>query len=115
MEKPKAKNEILLSTLVHSIRSDLLAEVQRRQTEKDWRPMFKIEDVELELNVRFVDELDVGGGIKTYVVNLFCKGKQTNEMAHKIKLRLKPLKSNNTVNVAKAKADTRVLGPRAKR
>jgi hypothetical protein len=113
MAKSESKKGIPLSDLVQSIRSDLLREVERRQTEKNWQPMFKIEDVELELNVRFAQELEAGGGVKAYVVDLFYKGKQTNETTHKIKLKLKPLKplkSNDTVSVATAKADTRLLG-----
>ena len=94
MAKATVKKQFPLSDVVDGIREDLQQAVLRHENEHGWQPMFKIEDLEVELSVRFAEAIDGGIGVKAFVVDFSTKGQITNETAHKIKFRLKPMEGD---------------------
>jgi hypothetical protein len=88
MAKTKVR-EIPLSEAIAAIRKDLLDGVAYRK--KDWKPMFDIEDLEIELQVRLARTVTGKVGAKV-IVEFGLDGARTDESIHKVKVRLKPLK-----------------------
>jgi hypothetical protein len=110
MAKSSAIHAVQLSDVVRGIRKDLAEEAQRRRNAGE-KAAFAIEDIEVELFVRFGDEVEAGGGVKAYVVDLFTKAKQTSESSHKIKLRIKPIVAQgSTVPYGRPVPEETVLG-----
>jgi len=102
--------EMLVSEVLEDIHRDLVESAEKRTG--DWNPLFRIEDVEIELHVRVKRDAQMGGGIKAYVVNFGASGSEAEERSHKISVRLKPLSGKQeTVPVGRGTKDPIIRGP----
>jgi hypothetical protein len=77
-----------LSDVVVELRRELL-EAQRKAAEAQLR--FKVEDIELELQVGTAAAGEAGGGVKFWVYEAQAKGSVSRETLHTLRLKLKPL------------------------
>lgn len=80
-------NKIELSTMLSALRTELFAS---QQEAKDKAIKFKVEDVELEIQLAVAKEDKIGAGVKFWVLNASGDFKETSQVTHKIKLKLKP-------------------------
>jgi len=81
------KNKLELSTMLSALRAELCASQQEAQG-KDIK--FSVEDVELEIQLTVANDDVVKGGVKFWVANVGAESKESVQITHKIKLKLKP-------------------------
>jgi len=71
----------------HGVREELL-EAQKQGEGKNLR--FRVEDIEVELQVTTTQEAGVEGGVKFWVYNAKAEGKLAKQSVQKVKFKLKP-------------------------
>jgi hypothetical protein len=82
-----AKALIPLAELIAALRHEL---AQAQTQGQGLSPRLRVEDAEIELQVVLTREKGVDAGVKFWVLNAELKGKYTDAMTQKIKLKLKP-------------------------
>ncbi|WNG34256.1 hypothetical protein F0U61_11905 [Archangium violaceum] len=99
MEADRTDRGILLSDLIQQLRRELWTSIRTADNEA---LRFKVQSVEVELQVTVSRESEINGGIRFWVVNLGGKYTRTGEDVHTIKLKLLPAlgPQNKDVNIA---------------
>lgn len=90
-------SEIGLSEMIVALRSELL-KAQTEGIEKDLK--FKIEQIELEVELVTTKEGEGSGSVKFWVYNAEMKAKVGTERTHRLLLKLKPESSGGDTFVA---------------
>ncbi len=80
-------NKIGLSEAITVLRKQL---IKAQDKGKDEGLRFKIEDINLELQVVAENEVHADGGVKFWVYNAQAGGKLSSQVMQKISLKLKP-------------------------
>ncbi len=81
------ENKIGLSDVIVNLRSELV----RAQKEGEGKGVrFRVEDIEVELQVTATQEAGVEGGVKFWVYNAKAEGKLAKQGVQKLKFKLKP-------------------------
>ena len=80
---------ILLSEVIDVLREDLIQSAEQRSDQ--WTPLFEIDDVIVEANVKFQRSVEANGKVNIYVVDVGAKGNETIEMSHKVTIKLAPI------------------------
>lgn len=99
MDTERTDGGIPLSDLIHQLRRELWTSML---TADDEALRFKVQSVEVELQVTVSRESEINGGIRFRVVNLGGKYTKTGEDVHTIKLKLLPAlgPQNKELNIA---------------
>ena len=86
------KRDIGLSEMVLALRQELL---QAQQQGENMDLKFKVEDIDLEVEVLTTMEGTGKGGVKFWVCNAEAQAKFAKAKTHKLRLKLKPLSGTN--------------------
>lgn len=86
------KNGIPLSGMLAELRKELL---QAQETSKGSDLKFRIDDIEIELQVATTQEGEGGVGIKFWVISADAKGKVAEARTQTLKLKLKPVHASD--------------------
>jgi hypothetical protein len=79
---------VTVADAIKQIRTQL-EEAQRGGIDKDLR--FLARSVEVELAIVFKSEIEGGGGVKAWFLDVSGKAKSSDETTHKVKLVLEPI------------------------
>jgi hypothetical protein len=90
-------NKIGLSEMVLALRQELLT-AQREGEAKDLK--FKVEDIDLEVEVMTTKEGSGKGSIKFWVCDAEANASFSQAKTHRLTLRLKPLGKNGDVKIS---------------
>jgi hypothetical protein len=82
-----SKNDIALSDVIVDLRRELL-KAQEKGRDQDLK--FRVEDIEVELQVTATKEAGAEGGGKFWVYNAKAQGKLGKQSVQKLKFKLKP-------------------------
>jgi len=90
--------KISLSEMVLSLRSEL----QKAQYQAEGQDLrFRVEDIEIELELAATQEGEAGGKVDFWVYSADLKGKMTDAITQRLKLRLKPLTPEGDLQVSR--------------
>lgn len=91
------KEDIGLNEMVVALRKELLA-AQEEGAGQDLK--FKIDEIELELELVTTKDGEVGGGVKFWVYNAEMKGTFGKARTHRLLLKLKPETKGGDTRIA---------------
>ena len=84
--------KIALSDVIVNLRRELL-EAQKKGADAELK--FSVDDIELELQFSTTEDVNAKGGVKFWVYNAEVGAKLGDSVTQKLKLKLKPLLSND--------------------
>ena len=88
--------EIELADMIVDLRRELL-KAQERGKKEDLK--FQVDDIELEVQFTTAREAGGGGGLKFWVCNAEAHAKVASQAVHRLKLKLKPLQSDEALTL----------------
>lgn len=80
--------EVRVADAIKALRAEL---EEAQQAGEGKKVRFLARSVEVEFALVLKDEVEAGGGVKAWFVDLSAKGKTSDESSHKIKLVLEPV------------------------
>jgi hypothetical protein len=87
-EKSPGTHEIPLSEMIQTLRKELRDSID---SSGDEGLRFRVESIELDLNVTVASSTEGGGGVKFWVLNADAKRKVSSDNVHTFKLKLQPV------------------------
>jgi hypothetical protein len=89
-------SKIELSEMIVELRRELLKAQQQGENE-DLK--FRIEDIDIELQIATTKEAGAEGGVQFWVYNAKAQGKLASQAVHTLRLKLKPLTPQGDLEV----------------
>lgn len=86
----KSTDPLSIQEVMRRLRGGLLAAAVDRPA--DYKPMFEITEINVELGVVFQRSAKVKGGVNLYVAEIGAEGQELSSASHRITLKLIPLR-----------------------
>lgn len=78
----------LLATVIEQLRDELIESAAQRPA--NWEPLFDVREISVELQTKAVADKTAKSGIRLYVLTLGLDEKKSNEVVHRITVKLTP-------------------------